>query len=432
MNRACTAPGLSQTSQPLPSSDSNADTSYVRPLTRWADGACGLLAKIALRRNWSLIGGLIAIALSLICRGSTNLDFHQISKRIDARCLEWQCQHPLSPVSDFLSPLETYQAGDEHDRASHLYKIGFRLTIPLLSRALHLGFWGWIILPFVAGLIFYPLCCKVVFNLTGDRVFALLFAWAFAVTEAGHLFFGDFWLLYGDGVGLLLVLICMASRSPALIFTAAILASFCDERGLLALLPVYLFYSCKAGALREWRFSCLLRPNAQMWAIGAALLGYLILRLALRAIFHLEIDDSGLMQKATILSNLQEKFPGAIFVTFKFLWLLPILGAVGALSSGCRAWVLWATLSVAPLFLASMMVFDVTRSLSYAFPALLIGVKLMSSEDKVSNRRVMLFVFVFSVAWWDLYRSSYQWRTLFSAKDVKSPVIGLLCESARR
>lgn len=362
------------------------------------------MAKLTGHRAWLLLVAIIALLISWVSRLPQYHGQEDLPQRIDSQFLTWQAHHPLTPNTEFLKPLEQYQ-GDELGRVSHLYKTSYRLTMPLLSRLTPLGIWSWIVLPGICGAIFFPIICLLASQLTGDRVTAALFTWAYAACAAGHQFFGEFWLLYGDGVAYLLLAVAALSQRPVVVFLSLFLAAFTDERGVVAGGIIYFLQSSRSGTLETWRLSSLWPRTSVMWATLAACASYLIARIALHLIFGLKNDQSALLTLDVLLHHLRHNIPHHLFGAFETLWILPLLALVAAFAVRNLSWALCFLALLCGAVVCGFVVLDLQRSLAFMFPLLFCSLWALAKEPALTLRRLMTAVLLISLLWCDLHRS---------------------------
>src|SRR5579863_5814294 len=160
----------------------------------------GVFGGLAAKRHWSLWVGALAIALSLLIHTPAAPlalnDKYIRSEIVRTNVFRMQVAHPLTPINAW--ELVAHHDDVYEGAMSHLDKLAFRLTIPFLGHVLGTGAASWRILNIAAGICFFPLLARLIAGLTGDRLSAAYWTFAFAASWLGACFFTDY--VCGDGV----------------------------------------------------------------------------------------------------------------------------------------------------------------------------------------------------------------------------------------
>ncbi len=157
---------------------------------------------------------------------------------INLEGVQYQIDHPLAPLP--------YPPGE------HVGQIGMRLTLPLVSRALHLPVQFWLWLQPFAGMMFCWLLLKVLLKRIPPMESVLL-AFGLACTFVVKAFNYDVVANF-DGYAYLLLLGAVAVRSPLAMVPLGFAALFVDERAYLAMPYVLLarWMTHGVGLPRDW------------------------------------------------------------------------------------------------------------------------------------------------------------------------------------
>ncbi|HEV7348084.1 hypothetical protein [Telluribacter sp.] len=296
---------------------------------------------------------------------------------------------PLSPVS--------------FDEKTHGSKIAFRLTVPLLARLMNIGFTvtgkDLVLVFLLQSLLLIPFLLMLIrlFNRYMDSVSTVLLVGACSATYVGKAFFWDYECWF-DGYAYFFLLAGMVLRPRWLVFSALLLACWTDERAVIALASVYLFHR-----LRECKFEIstiqdLLRqrPFSQTSAV-VLLVGitYGLGRLILTTVYGLK-TPSGLeagVSLSFLPYQLKHRLIGIPF-TFEGLWIPFVLAIWVLLEAKNRLLASLLLLGTFVHIIIAYCVFDISRSLAYAFPLLLITAIITGKHFVNRKKQIMMLVLV--------------------------------------
>jgi hypothetical protein len=138
-----------------------------------------LVRSLTEKRYWTLWIGAVAVAISLFADTPVRSMF-LAGTDPSAEVIKLQVAHPLTPI-DF----EQVKGIEGIGSGSHLENIAFRISIPIIGRALHTGAASFLVLNYIAGLLFFPMLAHVANRLFQDRVSAAYVTFAFALSWAG-------------------------------------------------------------------------------------------------------------------------------------------------------------------------------------------------------------------------------------------------------
>ncbi len=261
-------------------------------------------------------------------------------------------------------------------RASHEAKLNFRLTVPLLAKVLHLGTGGLLALFAACGIVSLYAVLAAGYRLTGSRIAALWLCLSVGCAWPGALPFHQLLGGFYDAVAICLVLLAMTVRSSPLAGLLAFAAAWTDERALLALALVFL-----------------LERNS---ALLAGILGYGVARWYCAAAYGL-----GTAWDGTGMSVLLKHFnviPLGIWSGLSGGWLVVVCGLTTLVVR--RKWGMTAAMGLAlgAAIASALCVEDVTRSMSYAVPAVLLGAGLVAmNETEETTERLAMTAALISV-----------------------------------
>jgi len=315
--------------------------------------------------RFSIILGLVAVTVSALCTAPFKPPFDwevEIS-----HAMEWKTQHPLTPLPDRFTK---QRPNDPMDGAySHNEKIDPRVTLPILGYLLRTGRLTVAIWNTLSCIAVFALLAALALKTLGDTVSAALFVLSLAPTNFAWWFLRDH--VYGDGTAHALALTAVLVRPRWLACTLLACAAFVDER-CLATLPLLLLLAYLLG-----------RPAYRALLWGAVLWG--AGRIILAWPFHLVTGSDGVMAHYIVVRNLS-RFPD-MFVVFLAAWLLPALAIFNWFTKGQKKLALMLSAAIACAAGPAFLIFDLLRSLTYCFSALLIS--LHGIRDVRSTRLVL-------------------------------------------
>jgi hypothetical protein len=338
-----------------------------------------LIGGLTKKTHWTLWVGAIAVALSLVAYMPSRSLF-LVGKDWTHDVIRMQIAHPFTPIDLEQFNPDALKTGD---LGQHLDKIAFRLSIPLIGKALHTGAASFLVLNYAAGLLFFPMLALVANGIFRDRVTAAYVTFAFALSWAGSHFFNDD---AGDGFAWACLLASIYFRHPVLIFGLVLTASFTDERALVG----------SAGALLYWLYIDREKGRDALIAIVAAWVTYFLLRVGLAYAFGLKTGTSGWLQPAIFLHHVKYSFPYGVLTVFQGLWLWFAVGAIALYLGGRSVVLVGFVATLGCIALLSLSVWDLRRSLGYAL--LLLPVAWQAGGlEQATKREIARGCFIFGL-----------------------------------
>ncbi len=323
--------------------------------------------------------------------------------------LERQIVSPLTTVSD-------------RDPYHHTSKMAFRLFPPYLGKLC----WGCSLrsimlfligLEYLAGFLFFFFVYKLLAPFCQNKVSLTWLTFGICFTFLGKIFFWDTYA-YFDAFALLFLLLSLYAKNPILIFVYLLLAFWTDERAVVASALVFVWWSMAEDtsekAIIIFRpFSFKLAP--QQLAIILAMVVTVVLRWLLVAYSNRPslTDLAQVMTEARfvlIKQRLVELIPFVTVSSFESYWIFVV----------CATLFLWLNrerLALSIYLLAtlaslgvSFLVYDMTRSIMYAFPAVIIGIRITAKVlPPPAFQRLAFWVLVVAAIYPTYYLSHYMW-----------------------
>ena len=358
--------------QPLQTPDSSAAAS----LTQWRDRLMtaleARLTNWAAARWWRLKLAAFCSLCSILYAtpNFTTLTSKEMPPLWDV--VHQQAIHPLTPVPG-LAP------------TSHESKRVFRLTMPLLAKLSPVGtprgrMLFLFALQYVAGAVFFVLCFELFRELVQNPATAAVLTLGTAFLYPGQACFHDLFGVF-DGTAVVFLLAAMWCRAPWMIFACLLGAFWIDERAVIAASFPFLWIKLRAGLADGWR--SLLLPDRASIVVPMAVAVTLGLRFWLTQAhgFHLPLGpESDVSATKFFQAARLDRLPIGLLSPFKLHGLLLGLAAVWLWATRRWALLMLSGAAVLASTAAALAVVDITRSLAYAFPAVIISVGLLTRD----------------------------------------------------
>lgn len=264
----------------------------------------------------------------------------------------------------------------------------FRLTLPVIVKVLHIRHVSIFIygLQLILGVLLYFLLTKFLFGILNDKAATLLAMIALACIYFGSSFFIEN-CGYGDFYAFFFLFLGIYFRNPFIIFASVFAATWCDERASVAGGLVFLWWWISPTIKDNQKISFI--PSWQMIAVALGVIAYGGLRLYLMKYEGM----SATYKEGEFMQMIHDSWRS---FGFKFTWVLEgfwlvMLLAFSILYSNkeYQKLVLVAGGTLAMVFLG-MTTYDSTRSGSYVFPMIFLG--LMLVRTKLTDRQLRILL----------------------------------------
>lgn len=268
-------------------------------------------------------------------------------------------------------------------------------------------------LGYLAGFFFFMFFSKLVRRMS-DRSSALLLTLGMCFIFLGKLFF---WFS-ADGFALLGLLLAMMTRRIEILFVVLCMAFWTDERAIVASALVFFWHSVddKNQSLFSNKVLTLkrfIKFNKYQWMIIFSLVFHFSIRFSLARLYSMP-STTGITQaltEAKIVLFEHRKIdliPMVTLSAFEGWWLILLLSfsALGRLVSR-PVFAIYILSFLGPL-LVSYMVDDMTRSIMYAFPAILIAFRwIYAVFEPYEVRKILTGVLLLNVVYPTYYLAHY-------------------------
>jgi hypothetical protein len=254
-----------------------------------------------------------------------------------------------------------------------LVNLTFRRTVLVLARLLHLGEAALLILFGLLGVLLLWEALAVTYAVTASKRTAVFLCLGAACIWPGEAAFHDLRGGYFDAAGLCLLVLALSRSSMLMIAGCVFLAAWTDERALIASYFVYLFFVARSPCAGI-RKAILGKPGA----VIAAWVGYFVTRAYYTATHSLTATSGGIglstfFQQANVI-------PLGIWTGLEGLWLIVFCGICAMIVQ--KRYLFAASFGgvLSVLMLSALAITDVTRTVSYCFPAVFVAISFLAES----------------------------------------------------
>ena len=380
----------------------------------WADRFFEWLEKYSRSMFWLLKSVLIIVCITLLysvqnypfmvreqiavqhaadsaiaAQGNTSdygVDFKTASKANLHEFVQRQINNPLLVVPNIWTGWR-YQFTQGRSRQ-------FRLTMPVLGYFLGLNVNGLILLQEFCGILMIILIILLVARITNDRVLALMFALGFGFTYLGKACFIDIrpWFI---GMAYFFLLVSMFSKKPLLIGLSILLASFTDERALIASGLVFIWWKLQLSGGERVRLKDIFKPDRFTISIVIAWIFYFVIRYIL---IHRYGFSAFKGSSDILLNDIRDNYRYFMMDSLtgiKWFEIFIGLGLILLLSLKYHLIAVLMLINLAILAFAALADTDITKSITFIFPAVFISLFLMVKKgESIKNLRYLTLVIV--------------------------------------
>ena len=261
----------------------------------------------------------------------------------------------------------------------------FRITVPLIASVLGIGLKGTLVLQFLTGILIFLLVGSLVERETGNRLIAFYATLLVALIYPGTAAFLES-RYYFDSFAYLFLLAALWFRSPVSIGFLVLLAGFTDERALIASGFVFLWWTITEGGDYS-RFKSFF--NKRSVAVVIALFVYIGIRLFLQN--HYVIQTWSEARSEFLLFDQINNSVSGIWSGLEAGWLLVCLAIIAMVIK--KRWLALSVFVVviAVQIVAALAVVDITRSMGYLLPSILVAILILFKEQEVNLKTYVMF-----------------------------------------
>ena len=332
-------------------------------------------------------GVKLTMILSLFILVTSFPDYHwykqNYPEHIFVKGINWQIEHPLEPLPESMTALPY---GEKTGPSKNLEKRNARILIPLLGYLLNIEMSGILIIQHFITLLLLFLIIQMLERILNNRV--QVFYCSLALCSIFFCKWGFYDPYNFDVFPFFFLVLSMRFKNPFLTYLFVLCAALADERGLLASSLVglwWIFKKDKLSAPISWE----LIKNSNFMALCLSWVSYLFLRFIVfqRIGLASDLSDIGL---EPLLHN-YKLMPLSLVLNWEGWWII-VAAMIGYMiqMKHYQFLILYLGL-ISLLFLGSFMVYDVSRSLAYSFPALIIALSVLVKFYPPPTLKILLF-----------------------------------------
>lgn len=332
------------------------------------------------RRYWR-------IELSLICLGVVFFVSTPYLYYLDENvCGTWNIV--LSQIDD---PTKQYglAAVNAHDA-----KRSFRLTVPMICKLLGVKHISLIyLLQLVVTLLFFRLIIRFSEKLSNHSLIKVIIPIASCFTAFGQVGVFDVMAKF-DVFALFFILSAIVFERTWVISLGVLLACFTDERAFVASGMIILWWQLAASDRLTFSIRRMFLLNQRSVSVVLGMLTYILLRwyITVRYDFVTPIGDMGM----PVLLRQSNMYLFGVWSGFEGFWIVVLLAMFLLWYQKCYRLLLLIMLSALPSLIVANGVMDLTRSMIYLLPLLLIAFKILHarSSERTFGRLVLIVFFI--------------------------------------
>lgn len=304
--------------------------------------------------------------------------------------------YALYPTRAILEISEDPWEQMEYDIGSHAEKKTLRLFVPLMVQALHLEYrWQVYLLFCVFNFILLAFISILLREHTNDRVFAFVITVGMSCTYFGFSGFGDT-KGWADIVPFVLVMVSMLRRNALLLSVTLFLAMTADERAFVSGFFVLWWWMNLHPEERGLSLLNQLGRNLGLvFGFFAAVGGFILFRVFLHIGLGFEMPTGNVGWETFLEQNVEHMLP-AIWGSFESYWLILISYLLILFLNKKMMSSFGVLLVVVSYIFCCFMIHDVTRSVSYLFPLLMLAMVVerqsQHAEGVISRSYMLLSV----------------------------------------
>lgn len=336
-------------------------------------------------QNLCLLAGLLAI----LAIASSFPNYHRFefgNSPFMREAMEWKFAHPLMPIP-VQQIAEQFHAEGELGNISHMEKCSYRVLIPLVAHVFGFGTITALIIQQVLAVLLLLLALTTLRHLFQDTLSALFAAMMLAASFPGQWGFSDF--VCFDGYGYFLIAMALWTRSPWVLAATVFAGGLCDERVILVTPLIWLWNSVRSGP-NDFSIKNLLWPRATHWGLIAGVLLFGMVRIYLGLKWGTLVETSEIGERFLFIKGLHF-LPLTVLTGFKGGVVIFFFSIALLLARRRFALLALAIFAALPALLAAVMVWDLSRSFYYIFPALFLGMAVMANQCSRSECRKIMF-----------------------------------------
>tara|TARA_B100002051_G_scaffold134631_1_gene127896 strand:- start:717 stop:1751 length:1035 start_codon:yes stop_codon:yes gene_type:complete len=316
--------------------------------------------------------------------------------------------------------IEQCNSVHEYWLAHPISNINYRITVPIIINILNASYVEAFLIQYICGVLLFLISIKLIYKFTNDKISALLFSLALALSYPGITSFCELRGIF-DGVAIFLVVLTLYLNNPILIISTIVLGSFTDERAFFAsgfLLAYGIvaergYYVVKNRKINKYNLFVIL-----------GLITYLVIRYIITIKYGLTMQDQhDLGVVGWKLLDQINNIPIAIWTGLEGLWILPLVCIIYTFEKKNLNFNLFYIGTLIFLIILGNSIVDTTRGLIYIFPSTLVAMRVISKTLPKQEIRYILMVCFMICLIWPAYgvggKSSIWWNYPFPMQILR-------------
>ena len=298
----------------------------------------------------------------------------------------------LTQYWDFIKEQAADPLKERHylDPTGHEANTTFRFWMPFLMKLAGGNLFIYLFYQLLGGVLQMYLTVKLAYALLQNKAAALSFATAIAGIYFGNAFYFEV-RGYGDSWVFLAMTMAIYFRQPTLIFLATQIIFWTDERGIINLVFIILWWLLDKIEPFDLK-KVILKP--QIFIIGVSLIIHFAIRILLEQKYHLTVpgrEDAGSFG-ISVLKFTYGWFGSVVWNGYEGFIALLVLGAYLFCTKKQKIYSFLLFASLAGSWLVSFMVYDCMRSITFTGVVLFILLRTIVRYVEPAGIRLMLFV----------------------------------------
>jgi len=353
--------------------------SFIEKINQFAD-------YITNKKYWKISASLALVLMSYML-SFPDYNHQEAEQEVIDNFLSWQFEHPFEkyPYID-----QSISDVNNSGLVSHLNKRWIRLTVPMISKALHLTPPMWLFIMPAMSVVFMLLLLSTFEQLLKDKRNALLAGFGFAFTFQVHWFFFDD-KCYDCIAWTLLLIAFYYKRNPFVFIFVALLALYTDERaGLgLAMIQLYNYYT-----LNEGRLFPIINIKKAVFNTTLYFLVPVLLYLSGRwLLLHYTTLVAGYTSVGLNVFLYNYKFiPASFWVNWEGVSLLFLLACWIIKNTENKLVFFFFLMTILAIHLSCFIVYDISRSIGYYYPLIFLSLYILHQHLDYKKLNMVLIV----------------------------------------
>lgn len=277
----------------------------------------------------------------------------------------------------------------QFEASTHMAKTEFRLTPPILAKVFFINTpAGMYILQVITGFLFFVMLYSLIYSIIPNYTITFISILAFGFIYQGYSFISEMEGFF-DSFAFIFLLIALLDVHLIILALTLFLAYYTDERSVFSSFLIVFYWQYRNHTQNQKKFFL---PSKQAYIMLITLLLYLVTRWILVNYFGFVNQFAG---TNTLIYTIN--YAGiAFWQAFEGFWFLIVLAILALYNQKKYAVALIFLILNALIFSIGMSVMDITRSIAYVFPSIIISLYILKDYFEYHKlKQVMLICLLF-------------------------------------